>query len=181
MTSEFYFNIWCENMATIYSLIHFCSWKLNSKFFNFLPSVWQCLNLMTVRTWKAFGNCHWRLCSHIFVNFIFCAKLAQTCNFITKWIDESCDTKSYYTYQHTISQNKQACMIMVSLLWVSPYRAVLLASQLVLLSEWWVQNVHQTVLAVSATIFLPIIMQSHSFTTHSITTLQGCTYLVATQ
>jgi hypothetical protein len=148
-------------MDKIYILIHFCSWKLNSQFFNFLPLVWQCLNFMTVRTWKAFGNCHWRLCSHMFVNFISTATLAQTCNFITKWADESHYKKSYYTYQHIISQNIQAFMIIISLLWVSPQTAVLLASQLVRLSAWCGQHVRQTVVAVPATTFVPLIMESH--------------------
>ena len=104
---------------------------------------------------------NWRLCSHMFVNLIYPATLAQTCNFITKWADESHDTKSYYTYQHIIRLNIQAFMILTSLLWVSPQWAVLLASQLVGLSEWWAQHVRQMVVAVPATIFLQFITESH--------------------
>jgi hypothetical protein len=54
-----------------------------------------------------------------------------------------------------------ALMILISLLWVSPHWAVLLASQLVRPSEWWGQHVRQTVVAVSATVFLQLIMESH--------------------
>jgi hypothetical protein len=167
MTSEFYFGIWCENIDRMYSLIHFCSWKLNSKFFNFLPSVWQWLNFMTLRTWKEFANClcrlrshmtvscHCRLCSHMTVNSVSRATLAQTYNFITKWPDESHNTKHYYTFQHTISQNIQVFMIMISLLWLSPHTTVLLASRLARPYAWWVRHVRQTVVAASATILLP--------------------------
>jgi len=62
------------------------------------------------------------------VSFRYPATMAQTCNFITKWADESHDTKSYYTYQYIISLNIQALMTPISLLWVTPHWAVLVAS-----------------------------------------------------
>jgi len=55
---------------------------------------------------------NWRLCSHMLVSFIYTATVPHTCSFITKLADESHDTKSYYTYQHIISLNMQALMVL---------------------------------------------------------------------
>jgi hypothetical protein len=104
---------------------------------------------------------NWRLCSHIFWTSYILPQWHKHAVLLQKWANESRDTKSYYTYRHIISLNIQALMILILLLWVIPHWAVLLASQLVRLSEWWGQNVRLTVVAVPATIFLQLIMEPH--------------------